>query len=94
MYSSWDMVRDGPTHGKSDIYRWVPQLKNQYFQQSATLSGMKKKKKILNQILWYKLWYIGEIYTIPKFIKQRIEKTKSQLSIRKCGLGILDKDTQ
>ena len=64
---------------------------------TATLFGMKKKKKkkrIVNQIFWSKLWYIGQIYTIPKFIKEEIEKTIAQLSIWKCGLGILDIDTQ
>ena len=76
----------------------APPKKNQYFEQSATLFGMKKnhktKKRIVNQILWSKLWYIGQIYTIPKFIKEEIEKTIAQLSIWKCGLGILDIDTQ
>ena len=56
------------------------------------------KKKILNHILLCKLWYIGQIYTIPRFIKEMIEKnpnkTITQLSIWKCGLGILDIDTQ
>ena len=52
------------------------------------------KKRIVNQILLSKLWYIGQIYTIPKFIKEEIEKTIAQLSIWKCGLGILDIDTQ
>ena len=74
----------------------VPHLKNQYFEQSATLFGMKKKQKnrIVNQILLPKLWYIGQIYTIPQFVKEEIEKTIAQLSIWKCGLGILDIDTQ
>ena len=67
--------------------------KNQYFEQSATLFGM-RKKRIVNQILLSKIWYIGQIYTIPKFIKEEIEKTIAQLSIWKCGLGILDIDTQ
>ena len=56
--------------------------------------GKKEKKRIVNQILLSKLWYIGQIYTIPKFIKEEIEKTIAQLSIWKCGLGILDIDTQ
>ena len=53
-----------------------------------------RKKGTLNQILLSKIWYIGQIYTIPKFIKEEIEKTIAQLSIWKCGLGILDIDTQ
>ena len=57
----------------------------------------KKKKIIVNKILLSKLWYIGQIYTIPKFIKEKIEKKKkkkAQISIWKCGLGILYVDTQ
>ena len=34
------------------------------------------------------------MYTISKFIKVEIEKTIAQLSIWKCGLGILNIDTQ
>ena len=36
---------------------------------------------------------MGQIYTIPKFIEEAIEKTITQLSIWKCRLGILDIDT-
>ena len=68
----------------------VPPKKIQYFEQSATLFGM-KKKRIVKQVLLSKLWYIGQTYTIPK---QKIEKTVAPFSICKCGLGILDKDTQ
>ena len=53
-----------------------------------------KKERIVNQILLSKLRYIGQIYTIPKFINEKIEKTIAQLSIWKCGLAILDIDTQ
>ena len=53
-----------------------------------------KKKRIVNQVLLPKLWYIGQIYTISKFIKEKIEKTVAGLSIWKCGLGILDIYTQ
>ena len=35
----------------------------------------KTKNRIVNQILLSKFWYIGQIYTIPKFIKVEIEKT-------------------
>ena len=52
-----------------------------------------EKKRTANQILSSKLWYIGQIYTIPKFIIEKIEKI-SQVSIWKCGLGILDIDPQ
>ena len=64
----------------------------QYFEQSATLFGVKKKN--LNQILLSQHWHIGQIYTIPKFIKEEIEKSIAQVSNWRCGLGILDIDTQ
>ena len=53
-----------------------------------------EKKGVVNQTLLSKLWYIDQIYTIPKFIKEEIEKAIAQLSIWKCGLGVLDIDTQ
>ena len=57
--------------------------------------GWKKiKKRIANQILLSRLCYIGQMYTIPKFINEEIQKTIVQLSIWKCGPGILDIDTQ
>ena len=37
---------------------------------------------------------MGEIQTIPKFIKKETEKAMAQISIWKCGLGILDINTQ
>ena len=51
-------------------------------------------ERIVNQIFLIKLWYIGQIYTIAKFIKEEIRKTIPQLSIWKCRLGISDIDTQ
>ena len=53
-----------------------------------------EKNTIVNQIVLSKLWYVAQIYTFPKFIKDKIEKTIAQLSIWKCALGILDIDTQ
>ena len=35
---------------------------------------LRGKTIIVNQILCSKLWYIGQIYTIPKYIKKEIEK--------------------
>ena len=68
------------------------------------------KKRIINQILLSKLWYIWQIYTIPKYIKKEIQKRiynflwdgknirpprhLAQLPIWKGRLGILDIDTQ
>ena len=68
------------------------------------------KKLIINQISLSKLWCIGQIYTIPKYIKKEIEKRiydflwegkrihpghLVQLPIWKGGLGgIVDIDTQ
>ena len=37
---------------------------------------------------------IAQIYTIPKFMKEKNKTTIAQLSIWKRGLGILDIDTQ
>ena len=65
-------------------------LKIKYFEQSATLFGM-KKRRIVNQILLSKICYIGQIYTIAKFIKDEIEKTIAHLYNWKCVLGILDR---
>ena len=94
MYGSKDMVHDGQTDRKSDIQRWVPQLnKNQYFEQSAILFGMKKKNCKPGSFIKAYI-YICQIYTIPQFIKEKIEKIVAQLSIWNCGLGILDIDTQ
>ena len=68
--------------------------KKSIFQKECN-SLWEEKKIIVNQILLSKLWYIGQIYTIPKFIKKKIEKTIAQLSNSpKCGLGILNIDTQ
>ena len=67
--------------------------KKSIFQKECN-SLWEEKKIIVNQILLSKLWYIGQIYTIPKFIKKKIEKTIAQLSIWKSGLGILNIDTQ
>ena len=80
MYGSWDMVRGGQTDGKSDIWRWVPYLKKSIFQTECN-SLWDEKKGIVSQILLSKLLYIGQIYSIPKLIKEEIEKTKAQLSI-------------
>ena len=41
---------------------------------------LEKKKIIVNKILLSKLWYIGQIYTIPKFIKEKIEKKTNKKS--------------
>ena len=67
---------DGRTDGESDIQRRVPHLKKSIFQ-----TEFKKKKIIVSQIFLSKLSYIGQIYAIPKLIKEEIEKTIAQLSI-------------
>ena len=48
----------------------------------------------MNQVLLSQLWYRGQIYTIPKFIKKEIKKAIAQLSIWKYGLGSIDIETQ
>ena len=71
---------------------------------------MRDKKLIINQIFLLKLWYIGQIYTIPKYINKEIEtgiydflwevkkihplRHLVQLSIWRDGPGILNKKTQ
>ena len=80
---------------------WSDRRKKWYIEVGAQLQkltewnplGM-KKNTIVNQIALSKLWYVAQIYTFPKFIKDKIEKTIAQLSIWKCALGILDIDTQ
>ena len=72
--------------------------------------SLKDRRIIINQVLLSKLWYIGQIYTIPKNVKKQIEKRiydflreekkirpprhLIQLPIWKGGLGILEIDTQ
>ena len=41
-----------------------------------------------------RLCYTGQISTIPKFIKKKSEKLRAQLCIWKCGLVVVDIDTQ
>ena len=69
-----------------------------------------RKKITVNQILWSKLCYVGQTYTIPKYIRKKIKKGiynflwsskkiqfprhLAHLTIWKCGLGMLDIDTQ
>ena len=48
----------------------------EYFKQSVALFGM-NKKGIVNQVFLSKLWYIGQIYTTPKFIKEKYWKKNS-----------------
>ena len=45
--------------------------------QTECISLWDEKKRIVNLMLLSKLWYIGQIYTIPKFIKEEIEKNNS-----------------
>ena len=40
--------------------------------------SLDEKERIVNQIPLYKRWYIAKIYTIPKFIKEEIEKKKKK----------------
>ena len=43
------------------------------FVNSSLDNSLRGKKIIINQLL-SKLWYIVQIYTIPKYIKKQIEK--------------------
>ena len=90
-----DGRKDRWTNGqRSDIERWVSHLKKSIFPTECNSLWDEKKKRIVNQILLSMLWCIGQIYTILKFIKEKIEKTIAQLSIWKCGLSILEIDTR
>ena len=64
-------------------------------QNKSPLLRMKKKKKknYKPTPFIYNLWYIGQVHTIPKFIKKDIAKSIAQLSVSKCG-QILGIDTQ
>ena len=46
-----------------------------YLEQNTALF---EKKKVVNQILWSKLWYVDQIYTIPKSNWKKIEKNNEQ----------------
>ena len=73
------------------------------FVNSSLDNSLRGKKIIINQLL-SKLWYIVQIYTIPKYIKKEIEKRiynflrnnkKNQTSqTLRHSLDILDRDTQ
>ena len=60
MCGSWNIVREGQTDGKS--------IKSIFQTQGNSLWD--EKQRFVNQILLSKLWYIGKIYTILKFIKE------------------------
>ena len=66
--SNWDKISEGIT--KNHIWNRVR-------------LSLRSKKIILNQILLSKLWYIGQIYTIPKCIKKEIERIYDFLLNRK-----------
>ena len=94
VYGSRDMVSerwmDGQMTEKVTYGGGCPTQKNSIFPTECNfLCDQKIKKRIVNQILLSKLWYIGQICTIPIFINNEIENTIAQFSIWKCGLGIL-----
>ena len=79
MYGSWDMVddrwTDGQMDGKWHIEVGAPPKKSIFRTECNSLWDEKQKEKeIVNQIVLSKLWYIGQIYTIPKFVNKKIEK--------------------
>ena len=73
------------------------------FVNSSLDNSLRGKKIIINQLL-SKLWYIVQMYTIPRYIKKEIEKRiynflrnnkKNQISqTLRHSLDILDIDTQ
>ena len=72
--------------------------------------SLRGKKIFVNQTLFYKFWYIDQIYTIPKYITKDIEKRMcdilwnrkkiqpsrhlAKLCIWRDGLGTFDTDAQ
>ena len=58
--SNWDKIRDNIA---KKIHMW-----------NRVRLSLRGKKFVTNQILLSKLWYIGQIYTISKYIKKQIEK--------------------
>ena len=57
--SNWDKVSHGLTEKLT-------------FRTECNTFRDERKKRIVNQILLSIRWYIGQIYTIPKFIKKDI----------------------
>lgn len=41
--------------------------------------SLRRKKLVVNQIFLLKLWYIGQIYITPKYIKKNIEERTKDL---------------
>ena len=71
------------------------------------MRGGEKKKKIVNQIFWSKLWFRGQILLFQNISKRKLKKKNIQFSLEQQkirpptqlaqsygGLGILDIDTQ
>ena len=93
--SNWDKISEGII---KTIHIW-----------KRMRLSLRRKKIIVNQILLSKLWYTGQIYIFPKYIKKKIEKIynflwngknavsqtpSSTLSIWRGRLSILEIDTQ
>ena len=58
--SEWDKISEGIA---KKIHIW-----------NRLRLSLRDKNIIVNQIIFSKLWYIGQIYNIPKYIKKEIEK--------------------
>ena len=65
---------------KWDIEVGAPPKKSNISNRVQVSLGLKKKGSV-SGIPLYELLYIGQIYTIPKLIKEEIEKAIAQLSI-------------
>ena len=55
----------------------MPNLKKSIFRAEWNSLWVEKKERIVKQILLSKLWYIGQIYTIPKFMKEENKNNNS-----------------
>ena len=96
-----DGQTDGWTDEKSDIYRWVRYLKKSIFRTECNfLWDTKNKDCKPNSLIQTLVNIYIYIYSLVKYIlfqnlsKRKFKTTIAQLSIWKCGLGILYIDPQ
>ena len=74
MYGFWDMVHDGRTDGWKKWHIEVGAPPKKINISNTVQFSLGWKKGIVSQIILSKLLNIGQIYTIPKLIKEEIEK--------------------
>ena len=72
----------------------MPNLKKSIFRAEWNSLWVEKKERIVKQILLSKLWYIGQIYTIPKFMKEENKNNNSPILNSKVWTRYYDIDTE